>query len=217
MERLADPPDLKSRDFVLQAASRRFRCSAITYLKLVVGREMTLWWRDKYAIRAKIGQSIAVGVIAGTMYWQTDQSVSVVGVLFQSMFVCVVSAMLSIVSQFPYRSIFYKQQDSNFFPTWTYVIARMASSLPSALTDAILFGTIVFWFVGLSWDHGASIANYFLFILLLFVTSMTSSLMFGVFPSMLPDVTTAQALMAVLTVMLVLFSGFTVQADVIPE
>uniref|UniRef100_A0A7S3PDN2 ABC transporter domain-containing protein n=1 Tax=Amphora coffeiformis TaxID=265554 RepID=A0A7S3PDN2_9STRA len=217
LAKLASPPNSEDRDFVMNVVSQRYRSSHFECLKLVVKRELLLWWRDKYAIKAKVGQSLAVGVIAGTMYWQTTDSVSVVGVLFQSMFVCVISAMLNVAKQFPDRSIFYKQQDANFFPTWTYVLSRTASNLPAALTDAIMFGTIIFWFVGLSWDDGASIANYFLFLFLLFVTSMTANAMFSIFPAVLPDVTTAQASMAVLTVMLVLFSGFTVQADVIPE
>ena len=36
--------------------SRRYKNSALTSLKLVVGREVLLWWRDKPAIRAKMMQ-----------------------------------------------------------------------------------------------------------------------------------------------------------------
>jgi len=214
---LANPPKSEDHDFIMDVVSQRYRSSHFDCLKLVVTRELLLWWRDKYAIKAKVGQSIAVGVVAGTMYWQSSDEVSIVGVLFQSMFYCVINAMLSVVNQFPARSMFYKQQNANFFPTWTYVVSRTASNLPGALIDAFVFGSIMFWFVGLSWNDGASIANYFLFVFLLVITSMTANAIFGIFPACLPDITTAQASMAVLTVILVLFSGFTVQANIIPE
>jgi hypothetical protein len=36
-------------------------------LRLLVQRELLLWWRDKYAIKAKFGQSLFMGVLLGKM------------------------------------------------------------------------------------------------------------------------------------------------------
>jgi ABC-2 type transporter len=89
--------------------------------------------------------------------------------------------------------------------------------MPTVLFDALYFGSVVYFLVGLSYNQGdATIASYFIFLVILFVTSWTSGLFFSTFSSCVQTVTTAQALMAVTAILLVLFSGFTVQPDVIP-
>jgi hypothetical protein len=133
------------------------------------------------------------------------------------MFIGVVGAMLLVVKQFPLRSVFYKQQDANFYPTWTYVIGRSVATIPSAVIDSLLYGTIVFFCAGLAFNDGASFANYIIFILSLFVLSLTAGLFFSMYSAAVENINIAQAAMAVTTVVLMLFSGFTVQPDVIPE
>lgn len=129
----------------------------------------------------------------------------------------IVGAMGVVIKQFPDRSIFYKQQDANFFPTWTYVAGRSIAAIPNALIDGCVYGTMIFFLVGMAFSEGASIANYFIFMLLLFVSSLTSGLFFSVFPAIVQSVTIAQAGMAIVAVLFVVFSGFTVQPDVIPD
>lgn len=159
---------------------------------------------------------IVMGIVVGTLFWQQTEPGAIIGALFQSAMFCVIGAMLLVVKQFPERSIYYKHQDANFFPTSTYVVGRSVSSIPSAFIDAILFGTLIYWFVGLAYGDGANIGNYFMFCALLFLMSLTSGLMFSVFAASVASITIAQACMAVCTIFFVLFSGFTVQPDVIP-
>jgi len=75
---------------------------------------------------------------------------------------------------------------------------------------------MVYFFVGLAINDGASVANYFVFLALMFTIALTSGLFFSIFSACVQDVTTAQACMAISAVLFVLFSGFTVQPDVIP-
>jgi ATP-binding cassette subfamily G (WHITE) protein 2 (SNQ2) len=124
--------------------------------------------------------------------------------------------MVLVRNQFFDRPAFYKQQDAMFFPSWSYILGRSLASIPNALVDAIGYGTFIFWLVGLAYNDGASIANYFIFLLLLFVTSLSAGLIFGVFSASVQNVTTSQACMAILALVYILFSGYTVQPDVIP-
>jgi len=83
--------------------------------------------------------------------------------------------------------------------------------------DALYFGSLVYFLVGLALTEGnASVANYFIFLVILFTASWTSGLFFSVFSACVQTINTAQALMAVTAILLVLFCGFTVQPDVIP-
>jgi ABC-2 type transporter len=83
-----------------------------------------------------------IGILAGTLFWQAQDANSIIAILFQSMFYACVAQMGAITRQFPDRSIYYKQQDANFFPTWSYVLGRSIASIPIAVTDAIGYGTV---------------------------------------------------------------------------
>jgi ABC-2 type transporter len=79
-----------------------------------------------------------MGIVVGTVFFQsTGVSSNVFSILFQSVLYQCLGAMVLIVKAFPARSIFYKQQDANFFPTWAYVLGRSLSTVPVAMIDAI--------------------------------------------------------------------------------
>jgi ABC-type multidrug transport system permease subunit len=139
------------------------------------------------------------------------------GILFQSGFFIALGAMQRVPPQLDVRPTFYKQQDANFYPTGTFVLARSIAGIPSSLIDALVYGTIVYWFVGLAFNDGASIANFFIFLLIVLIAAFSSGMMFGILSGACPDRSTAQASMSVALIIMVLFSGFTVQPDVIPE
>lgn len=134
-----------------------------------------------------------MGVVAGSLFWQgSDDPTSVMGILFQSMFFVSVGAMLKVAPQYEVRGILYKHQDANFFPTWTYVFGKSLASIPASIIDGIVYGTIVFWFVGLAHDEGASVGNYFMFMLLILMASVVIGLQFSIFPALTSDRSTGQ-------------------------
>lgn len=223
-------------------ASTHFANKSSRSLWLLGRREMLLWWRDKYQIKARIVQGTAtshrgpdrihilfmfltleldllMGIIAGTLFWQqgwVPQSLS--GILFQNLFFCGLGAMMRVPQQFEARSIFYKHQDANFFPTWSYVTGRSLAGLPIALIDGLLFGTITYWFVGMAGpQNGGYISTFFLYLFVMIMASLTAGLAFSIFSAVVKDRSTAQAYMSITIVILVLFSGFTVQPDIIPK
>jgi ABC-type multidrug transport system ATPase subunit len=199
-------------------ASSHFQNSWRRSMKLLIDREILLWWRDKYQIKARIMQDLIMGIICGTVFWQQgDNPQSIMGLLFQNLFFVAMGSMIKVPAQFGTRSIYYKQQDGNFFPTWSYLVGRSIAGIPTAITDMVLFGTIIYWFVGLAFNDGASIGNFFIFLLLVFVTSLSTGLVFSIFSSLVKDKPTSQACMTVTIVILVLFSGFTVQPNLIPN
>ena len=157
-----------------------------------------------------------MGVIVGTVFWQAEDAGSILGVIFQVLLMMSLGSMLATPQQVDKRAIFYKHQDANFFPTWTFVVGRSLATIPQALIDSVIYGTLVYFFVGLSYQDGATVANYFVFLLFVLSTSYCASLVFAIFSSALRDKAACQAGMAVLLVIMVIFSGFTVQPDVIP-
>eukprot|EP00804_Cyclotella_cryptica_P015639 CCRYP_003633-RD/>CCRYP_003633-RD protein AED:0.25 eAED:0.25 QI:406/1/0.87/1/0.85/0.87/8/0/1055 len=192
---------------------QRYANSSWRSIKVVFRREFLLWWRDKYQRKARLIQDIFMGIIVGTVFWQTSDPQTAMGVIFQCVFFVSLGAMLKIGPQIETRGVFYKEQDANFYPTWTFVLARALAGLPTSIQDSFIYGSIVYWFAGFTVAPG----NYFVFILLMLLAAFTSGLMFSIFSAIIKDRPTVQASMSIAIIVMVLFSGFTVQPDVIPD
>lgn len=78
-------------------------------------------------------------------------------------------AMLKVAPQIDTRGIFYKEQDANFYPTWTYVLARSLAGLPTSIQDALVYGSFIYWFAGFAPSAGC----YFMFLLLTLLCAFT--------------------------------------------
>ena len=57
-------------------------------------------------------------------------------------------AMTSSPEKLNDRAIFYKHDDTNFYPALSYVIGQALASIPQMLIDVLIFGTFVYWLVG---------------------------------------------------------------------
>lgn len=154
-----------------------------------------------------------MGLIVGTVFWQVDDPQTTMGVIFQSVFFISMGAMLKVAPQIDTRGIFYKEQDANFYPTWTFVLARAVAGLPTSLQDALVYGSLIYWFSGFA----PSAENYLIFLMLTLLCAFSCGLMFSVFSATIKDRPSAQAAMSIAICVMVLFSGFTVQPDVIPD
>jgi ABC-2 type transporter len=96
-------------------------------------------------------------------------------------------------------------------------LARSIAAIPVGLIDALYFGSLIYFLVGLALNQGdASVVNYFLFMLILFISAWTSGLFFSIYSSCVLTITATHALLAVTLILMLLFCGFTVQPDVIP-
>lgn len=91
-ERLSAPAD-EGGSMIKTIAQQKFQNSAWESCKLVCQRELLLWWRDKYAIKAKIAQNSIMGIVVGTLFFQQGQwfSCSLLSYLTE----CVSSVQLS--------------------------------------------------------------------------------------------------------------------------
>ena len=74
-------------------------------IKLLITRELLLWWRDKTKRIARIIQCLLMGIIVGTVFWQSENPQTRMGVNFQSIFFISLGAMLKVpVSSFFFLS-----------------------------------------------------------------------------------------------------------------
>ena len=71
-----------------------------------------------------------MGVSVGGVFFQTEDVVSILGVLFQGMLFIMLGAMTTAPGFVDERPIFYKQADANFFPSLPYVLGKSISKIP---------------------------------------------------------------------------------------
>ena len=75
---------------------QRYANSTLRSIKVLFKREFTLWWRDVYGRKARLFQDLFMGLIVGTVFWQTDDPQTVMGVIFQCVFFISLGAMVSL-------------------------------------------------------------------------------------------------------------------------
>lgn len=116
-------------------------------------------------------------------------------------------AMTSAPENLSDRAIFYKHNDSNFYPAISYVIGQALALVPQMVLDVILFGTIVYWMVGFT----ATAQGFILYLVLFFSFNFTMGQTFGLLASIAPNKTVVQSGGAIILMFNVLFCGYIIR------
>jgi len=198
--------------------TKRYHTYWFKNLRLVVAHEFLLWKRDRIRVRARLIQLTVMGLVIGTVFYkQGDNPYSGIGVLFQTLMFLSLGTLVFVLTQVDNRAIVYKHQDLNFYPTWIFVLGRFLALIPAVTLDIIFYGTVVFFLSGMAYDDGASFWNFLIFLLLLFLNAIATVTLFSVYSAISKDRTTAISVMTLSILLMILFSGFTVQPLVIPS
>ena len=102
-----------------------------------------------------------------------------------------------------YRLVVYKQVDAGFYPVLSYVFSVIIMSVPLALTESTILGTLIYWMTSFANDAG----RYFFFIFVFFVCDMAVSVAFRFIAYSLQDSYLAMNLAGPVTAMMMMFGG----------
>lgn len=187
------------------------------YFVVCIQRQFKMIFRNTAFVKARIGQSLLVGAIAGSVFNNigTTDFNTMNGFLFFITFSTAISNISAVPIIYAQKSVFYKQQDAGFFPTITFVVSQALAFVPLQLIESILFGTIVYWAADLSDDERGS--RFLTYVLLNFVFAVCFSQIFRLISTIFADMTTALPLGGIFIVMNVLFSGFIQPKNVISD
>lgn len=176
-------------------------------------RFFTLWKRDTRFVRANFIKNVVMGISVGLVFLQTTIVESILGVLFQSMLFIMLGAMTAAPAQVEDRAVYYKHRDANLYPTFAFVLGRTFASIPQAVMDITTFGTIIYFVVGLE----LAAANFFIFYFILIVFTLVMSTMLSACAAVAPSSSSVQAMSAVIILFNMLFCGFFVAPNTIPN
>lgn len=108
----------------------KYRNSGMRSTWLNLRRNLVIWKRDKRFLIANAIKNVIMGVSVGGVFFQTDNVVSIYGVLFQLNLFIMLGAMTSVPEQVDDRIIYYRHADDNFYGAYAYTFGKGISLLP---------------------------------------------------------------------------------------
>lgn len=166
----------------------------------------------------KFGTTFATAIFACFLFWRcphTAQGVqNIQGALFFCVMQTVLNALQNVILIFPEeRPCFLREVNNNMYGPSPYFWAKITSELPFSIAQPVIFGSIVYFAIGLC-TIGASHFFMFLFILILVYNSAQGYAL--VISAGFSDKQLAVTLTPVLIIPFMLFAGFFVAASSIP-
>ncbi|KAL7580109.1 hypothetical protein ACA910_012870 [Epithemia clementina (nom. ined.)] len=202
-----------SRIADLHAVKQRYANSTFKNTQLIFRRFLVLWTRDKRVIVAGAAKNILMGVSVGGVFANNMNAVDLSGALFQAGLFIMLSAMQNASSLVVDRPIFFKHYESNFYSAVPFVLGRTLSTIPQTISDVVLFGTLLYYIIGLGGRDDAP--NFFIYITVLICFAFTMQQQLAVFASFSSS-STLQVLSAITLMFFLLFGGYIVAPDIIP-
>ena len=169
-------------------------------------RQFLLLKRDVNMAPARIGSSIFMALVFGSLFYQLlpTNFYSKIGIALFAVLFCAFGNFTELPSAEEGRNTIYKQADSGFMPTISYIIANVIVYFPMLVAETTLFGTILYWMVGFDSDAG----RYFFFLFLNICMNLAISAMFRSAVYSVANQLVAQQVINPLISVQFLFGGF---------
>lgn len=182
-------------------------------------KTFTLYWRNPNYNVVRMGISVVVAGVFGSMYFQQDyddfsSATSRVAVIymttvFQGM--TAANTVMPITNQ--ERAVFYRERMSNMYSATSYGIAVGVVEFPYLVLVNLIFVVVFYSVVGLNPDAGA-IAFYYIY----FFLYMTAQVFLGqLLVCLLPNMQSASVLSSLLSNIFNMFGGFLIEKSKIPN
>ncbi|OWZ13377.1 Pleiotropic drug resistance protein transporter, partial [Phytophthora megakarya] len=188
-----------------------FQDNALTIFK----RQMIIMLRNVAFIKGRGIMVIIVALLYGSTFYQVPPTKAQValGVLFQSVVFLGFGQAAQIPTYCEAREIFYKQRGANFIRTPAYVVANSLSQIPWILAETLVFGSIVYYMCGFR----SSVAAFVIFEILILLTLLVFAAWFFFITAVSPNLHIAKPVAMVTVLFFVIFAGFIVPKDEIPD
>ncbi|KAL3657130.1 hypothetical protein V7S43_017924 [Phytophthora oleae] len=217
LEALDSPYDQRLVDSVKDIIDPmpEFHQSVFASVLALQWRALLITYRNKAFVMGRLMMVVIMGLLYCSIFYQFDPTqISVVmGVIFATVMFLSMGQGSMIPVYIAGRDIFYKHRRANFFRTGSYVLATTVSQIPLALTETILFGSIVYWVCGFASD----VKLFIIFELVLFVSNLAMGMWFFFLAGALPDANVVMPVGMSSILIFIIFAGFIVTKSQIPD
>lgn len=194
-----------------------FPNNPFTEFGLLLSRSWRQQSRDHIPQIITVVQTVVIGFFLAALYSNMKNSSTPVqdetGILF---FICIFSAfgaMFGALNSFPMeRSVVNRERASKMYHVLPYYLARFICDVPLRVGQGLLFGVIIYWIVGLN----PSASAFFIFVCILIVEGLAAQGLGIAVSAGARNEKVALAIAPAVTVILILFGGFYVNAGTIP-
>ncbi|KAJ0399421.1 hypothetical protein ATCC90586_000395 [Pythium insidiosum] len=178
-------------------------------------REILMIRRNKGFLVARAGMVVIMGLLNGFTFYDIDPRSAQVamGTLFGAVLFLSMGQVPALPTFFAGRDVFYKQRGANFMRSSAYVLSFMMSRVPMAVAETIVFGSFIYWLCGFVKDAAA----FCMFEFLLFLCNMAFTAYFFFISTVTPDIHIGKPLSILSVGILVIFAGFIVSKDHLPD
>lgn len=174
--------------------------------------------RDPMLFKARMGQSIILGLLCGLIWLQlSDGQTQVqdrVGVLFFFILNQAMGNIMQMLNLFPLEMpVFAREYQGGFVRSDTYFLAKNLSELPFQVLFPIIFTTLAYWMVGLS----TSASKWITITALNVLTSQTALSLGYTISAGSPSVQISLVLGPLLLMPFMIFGGLLINTKSIPD
>ncbi|ORY64165.1 ABC-2 type transporter-domain-containing protein [Pseudomassariella vexata] len=162
--------------------------SVAMQVRLTTRRAYQRIWNDKAATLSKTISTVIVALIVGSVFYGGDDTTATV-------------ASKGLYSQ---RPIVEKHASYRFYHPATEAIAGVVSDIPIKFITAVAFNTVLYFLGGLRREPG----QFFLYFLVTYMSTFVMSAIFRTMAAVTKTVSQAMSLAGVLTLALVIYTGF---------
>ncbi|ORX92222.1 hypothetical protein K493DRAFT_316721 [Basidiobolus meristosporus CBS 931.73] len=190
------------------SAKSPYTVGYFSQLKACLVRQFQLILGNKAALYFRSGFNILMAIIEGSVYFKLPLDGAGAftrgGILFFSMLFNTLNAQAEIPNALNGRGVLYKHKSFALYRPSAFYIAQVVSDIPFNLTQITIFSCILYWMVGL---HPAA-GRFFLFILAIFLTSLTITAMFRMIAIFSKDLDSATRTVGCFILVYLLYTGY---------
>jgi len=193
------------------------RASFETQFYLLSHRAFLNAWRNKLMIKGRFAQTLFLSVLIGLIYLQVQNNQQGIQNREGSLFICAVSGVwtstMGVLSIFAAeKTVFIREFETGLYRLPAYYLSRTVVELPFKFFFPIIGGTIMYWLIGFQ-----DVASKYVILILTMIILENCGTALGIFvASFFAEIAVALAVVPMLLMPIMMFSGFFVNAHTSP-
>ncbi|CAE7664022.1 w, partial [Symbiodinium sp. KB8] len=197
-----------------------FRVNWCRQFTVLFSRALTNTLRDPILTKARLGQTLFLGLLAGLIYLRLENNQQIVQNVNGAMFFVLInqsfSGIFGVMQTFPMeRPIFMREHESGCYTVSAYYLAKTCADFAFQLIFPAIFCTLVFWMVGLS-DNDSAV-EWLAFTGIILLASNTAISLGYLVSTAVPSVDVALAVGPAIVLPFLLFGGLFINLSSIPD
>eukprot|EP01117_Protostelium_nocturnum_P006317 TRINITY_DN227_c0_g2_i2.p1 TRINITY_DN227_c0_g2~~TRINITY_DN227_c0_g2_i2.p1 ORF type:complete len:1432 (-),score=505.14 TRINITY_DN227_c0_g2_i2:66-4361(-) len=186
----------------------KYTVSFFEQVKALTARQLQLIWMDKFGLVTRYFSVIAQSLIYGSVFLSLSLNVaggfSRGGALFSALLFNAFTSQAELPNSFFGRRTLQKHRSYAMYHPSAYHLAQVASDIPVVLVQVIIFSLITYFMFGLALSGG----QFFVYMFILFISSMCITNFFRVFGNVTPSLYVAQQFMTIVLILMICYSGY---------